>query len=86
LDGSALMLGDNMSVVLNATVPSSILKKNHNAIAYRPVRQAIAARIIRFVYIKSEENVSDVLTKLLSDEKFHYLIKRWLFRVPETNK
>jgi hypothetical protein len=86
LDGSALMLGDNMSVVLNATVPSSVLKKKHNAITYRPVRQAIAARIIRFVYIKSEENVSDVLTKLLSDEKFHYLIKRWLFLVPETNK
>jgi hypothetical protein len=26
LDGPALMLGDNMSVVLNTTVPSSILK------------------------------------------------------------
>ena len=27
LDGPALMLGDNMSVVLNTTVPSSVLKK-----------------------------------------------------------
>jgi hypothetical protein len=34
LDGLALMLGDNMSVVLNTTVPSSVLKKKHNAIAY----------------------------------------------------
>jgi hypothetical protein len=34
LDGPALMLGDNMSVVLNTTVPSSVLKKKHNAIAY----------------------------------------------------
>jgi hypothetical protein len=33
LDGPSLMLGDNMSVVLNTTVPSSVLKK-HNAIAY----------------------------------------------------
>jgi hypothetical protein len=33
LDGPALMLGDNMSVVLNATAPSSVLKKKHNAIA-----------------------------------------------------
>jgi hypothetical protein len=32
LDRPALMLGDNMSVVLNTTVPSSVLKKNHNAI------------------------------------------------------
>jgi hypothetical protein len=34
LDGPGLMLGDNMSAVLNTTVPSSVLKKNHNAIAY----------------------------------------------------
>jgi hypothetical protein len=34
LDGPTLMLGDKMSVVLNASVPSSVLKKKHNAIAY----------------------------------------------------
>jgi hypothetical protein len=78
LDGPALMLGDNMSVVLNNTVPSSVLKKKHNANKYHRVREAIAARIMRFVYIKSEENVSDVLTIPLSNEKYHYLIKRWL--------
>jgi hypothetical protein len=86
LDGLALMLGDNMSVVLNTTVPSSVLKKKHNAIAYHRVREAIAARIMRFAYIKSEEHVSDVLTNPLSDEKLHYLMKRWLFRVPEKDK
>jgi hypothetical protein len=75
-----------MSVVVNTTVPSSILKKKHNAIAYHRVREAITARIMRFAYIKSEENVSDVLTKPLSNEKFHYLMKRWLFRVSEKDK
>jgi hypothetical protein len=69
LDGPALMIGDNMSLVLNTTVPSSILKKKHNAIAYHRVRKAIAERIMRFVFIKSEENVSDVLTKPLSNKK-----------------
>jgi hypothetical protein len=54
LDGPALMLGDNMSVVLNTTVPSSKLKNKHNAIAYHRVREAILARIMRFAYIKSE--------------------------------
>jgi hypothetical protein len=58
------MLGNNMSVVLNTTFPSSVLKKKHNAIAYHRVREAIAARIMRFAYIKSEQNVSDVLTNL----------------------
>jgi hypothetical protein len=63
LDGPALMLEDNISVVSNITVPSSVLKKKHDAIAYHRVRAAIAARIMRFSYIKSEENVSDVMTK-----------------------
>jgi hypothetical protein len=86
LDGTVLMLGDNMSVVLNTTVPSSVLKKKHNEKAYHRVREAIAARIMKFAYIKSEENVSNVLEKPLSNEKFHYLMKRCLFRVSETNK
>jgi hypothetical protein len=63
LDGPALMLGDNMSVALNTTFPSSVLKKKHNAISYHRVREAIVARIMRFAYIKNDENVSDVLTK-----------------------
>jgi hypothetical protein len=56
------MLGDNMSVVLNTTVPSSV-----NAIAYHRIREAILARIMRLAYIKSEENVSGVLTKPLKN-------------------
>jgi hypothetical protein len=78
LVGQALMLGD--------IPPSSIVLKKYNAIAYHGVREAIAARIMRFAYIKREENVGDVLTKALSNEKFHYLMKRWLFRVPERDK
>jgi hypothetical protein len=70
LDGPSLMLGDNMSVVLNKTVPSSNLKKRQYAIVYHRVSKAIAARIMRFAYIKSEENVRDVLTKPLSNENF----------------
>jgi hypothetical protein len=63
LDGPALILGDNMSLVLNTTVPFSVLKKKHNAIAHHRVREAILARIMRFSDKKSEGNDSDVLTK-----------------------
>jgi hypothetical protein len=45
LDGPALMLGYNRSVVLNTKVPSIVLKK-HNAIAYHRVRKAIAERMM----------------------------------------
>jgi hypothetical protein len=50
-----------------------VLKKKHNVIANDCVREAIAetSRIMRFAYIKSEENVSNVLTTPLSNEQFH---------------
>jgi hypothetical protein len=35
-----------MSVVLNALVPSSVLKKKHNAVAHHCVQEAIAAGIL----------------------------------------
>jgi hypothetical protein len=73
-------------VALNTSVPPSVLKKKHNAIAYHHVREAIAAKVMRFAYVKSEENVSDILTKPLSNENFHYIVKNWLFCVPEIKK
>jgi hypothetical protein len=36
--------------------------------------------------VKSEENVNDILTKPLSNERFHRFVKNWLFRVPEIKK
>jgi hypothetical protein len=80
LDGPAMMLGDNMSVVLNTTVPSSVLKKKHNAIAYHRVREAIAAKVIVFAHVRSEDNIADILTKPLPNKAFHKLMKLWLFR------
>ena len=70
LEGPTLVLFDNVSVVLNISVPSSVLKKKHNAIAYHRGRAAIAAKVMRFGYIKSEENVSDILTKPISNDNF----------------
>ena len=51
MDGPSLMLGDNNSMVLNTSVPSSILKKKHHACAYHQVREAIASGIVNFVHI-----------------------------------
>ena len=82
LDGPALMLGDNNYVVLNTTMPNSVLKKKHNACAYHRVREAIAAGIVKFSHIRSEMNYADILTKSLSSNDFHTLVKPLLFRVP----
>jgi hypothetical protein len=86
IDGPALMLGDNNSVVLNTSVPSSVLKKKHHACAYHRVREAIAGKIIIFVHIRSETNYADVLSKPLANDAFHTLIKPLLFRVPKAGR
>ena len=50
IDGPTAMLGDNMSVVINTTVPSSVSKKKHCAIGYHRVCESIAAGVMNFVH------------------------------------
>ena len=86
IDGPTLMLGDNMSVILNTTVPSSQLRKKHNAIAYHRVREAIAGGIIRFAKVDSKDNFADCLTKPLPKDDFLRLVNPILFRKPASFK
>lgn len=84
VDGPALMLGDNASVVLNTSVPSSVLKKKHNACAYHRVREAIAGGILRFAHVPTGKNHADVLTKAVDTVTFHNLVDPILFRHPQS--
>ena len=79
-DGPDLMLGDNNSVVLNYTMPNSILKKKHAACNYHRVREAIPGGAVAFSHIPSKMNYSDILTKPLSGSTFMNLVKTLLFR------
>ena len=74
--GPAIMLGDNMSVIQNCSLPSSQLKKKHNAIAYHRIRECVANGIIRLGHVGSEENLSDLCTKPLNGPRLHALMKR----------
>jgi hypothetical protein len=74
-----IMLGDNKAVLQNTTVPSSMLKKKHNAIAYHRVRESIAGGILRFFHIPSTENLADILTKPLGRHLFHQITEAILF-------
>ena len=80
LEEASLLIGNNMSVVLDSTLPLSMLKKKHNAIAYHRVREAVAAKIINSAHIESKLNVADILTKPLTSELFHSCLKNYMFR------
>ena len=91
IEDSSLLLGDNMSVVLNTTIPASPLKKKHLSCAYHCIREAIAAGIIDFAHVNSKENLADIFTKPLPIQTFLYLVMKYLFRNPlievqESNK
>ena len=80
------MLGDNNSVVLNTSVPLSVLKKKHHICAYHQVCEAIAGNIVNFVHIQSETNFADMLSKSLGNNVFHALVKPLLFWVPKAGR
>lgn len=80
LEESSLLVGDNMSVVLNTTIPSSALKKKHQAINYHKIRESIAAGFINYGHIPSTENLADITTKPLGRIIFERLTSQYLFR------
>ena len=79
LDGYAMCWVDNMSVVSNTSVPESTLKKKSNSIAYHYVRSKAAADILRIGYVRSEDNVADMLTKVQSGPVRRALAQKVLF-------
>jgi len=79
IDGAANVFCDNNSVVINASIPTSTLKKKHNAIAYHRVREAVAAGLLRIAKVQSSENLADLLTKSLSGSALRNLIQKILW-------
>jgi len=68
-DFPSYVYGDNQSVLVNSSVPTSVLKKKSCSIAYHFVREGVAADEWRTTYISTHENVADLLTKALRGEK-----------------
>ena len=63
ITSKSYMFGNNRSVITSATLPHSTLSKRHNILAFQRVRKAIAAKIIDFHWIQSDNNLSDMLSK-----------------------
>ena len=70
LDGPAMLLGNDNSVVLNCTMPSSVLKKKHSAVAHYRIRETIAVGIVKFSHVPSGHNYANILTKPVQGLQF----------------
>ena len=79
INGSASVFCDNMSVVMNTTLPESTLKKKHNTIVYHRVYKAVAAGIICITKMPPERNLADMLTEPLPGPRLRELCQIVLY-------
>ena len=83
INDASVVLGDNQPTITSSTIPSSNLKKKHNAVAYHRIREAVAAGIVNLFHVRSEDNVADTMTKPLTAKKIRGLFLPYLFRSPQ---
>ncbi len=84
LDGASWLFGDNQSVITSSTIPHSTLSKRWNALSYHRVREAVAAGYVRFHFVDSKQNPSDILTKPLGYAVAWPHVDTLLFRKGDT--
>ena len=61
----AFIFRDNQSVLWNTSVPDSTLKKKSSSVASHFVREGVARDEWRTSYVKTSDNHSDILTKMV---------------------
>jgi len=57
------MFGDNKSVVNSSSIPHAKLHKQHNALLFHRVREAVASKYVGFYFLPGADNPADVLSK-----------------------
>ena len=65
IKGPCYVYGDNNSVLINSSVPDSMLKKKSNSVAYHHTREGTFQDEWRCAYINTHDNPSDLQTKSL---------------------
>ena len=63
IKGPTHLFGDNESVVTNASLPHSPLRKRHHALSYHYTRESIASGAIDFRFLPGHMNPADILSK-----------------------
>ena len=65
INGPAIVLFDNKSVVTNSSMPKSSLEKKNYSIAYHRACESVATRKIIVYYESTDSNIADLMINLL---------------------
>ena len=79
IDGPALLLGDNKTIVENTTTPHGKLHKRHLMLSYHYVREAVASGSYKYAFVNGKDNLSDVLSKHWAHNDVWHLLQAVLF-------
>ena len=79
IDGPVDVLSDSMVIFNNTTLVNSKLHKEHNSLAYHAACWAVAAQILRIGKIHTQENITEALTKLITEAVHDYLLCNWTY-------
>ena len=63
VETASLLCGDNMGVIQNSTIKSSLLKNKHVSTSYHKTREAAASGIVHRIKTDRKINYADVFTK-----------------------
>ena len=78
------MFGDNRSVVDSSMIPNTRLHKRHTALSFHRVREAIASKILAFIYVPGKINPADILSKHWGYQQIKDMLKPLLFYKGDT--
>ena len=78
------MFGDNKSVIDISMIPYAKLHKRHNFLSFHRVREAIAAKLLKFIFIPSTINPADILSKHWGYQQVKTTLKTLLFYEDDT--
>ena len=81
LTGPSFIHADNNLQVTNSTTPESTLKKKCDSICYHAVQESVATGELLIIHIDSEDNLSDLMTKVTRDGKCRRLVGNILYDI-----
>jgi len=79
VEGPTILFGDNESVVRSSMIPEGRLHKRHLLLSFHRVRECIAGKIVKFIYIPGDMNPADILSKAWGYQQVWHLLKALLF-------
>ena len=83
--GHTFMFGDNKTVFNGSMDLTSRLHKRHMILSYHRVREAIAANILKFIYIPGSCNPADIQSKSWGYQQVWTMLKAILFWEGDTS-